>query len=302
MNEMNNCNQLMNKRIHAFVALACAGLFAAGSVQTQTVLGDADVARVQAVVSKNVPLNMGIGTVRASSVVMSGDTVTVDLSENFSDIPFTESSISKMKDDVKAALGPQGQGRKVKLTVAGVDVDDYFIDFDSSYKRKHAPFVTPVDKDRHYSKALDGNIVAMWPSHGLYFENKLNRWEWQRGRLMQTVEDMYTHSYVIPFLMPMLENAGAYVWDARERDTHKVAVVVDNDGGKASSINNRQVAIEAWSASEHPDSITLIATVQVKKLARRDTMKYAYRFIKPDSLLLYSGGKLWAAYARKKKK
>ena len=75
-----------------------------------------------------------------------------------------------------------------------------------------------------------------------------------------------------------------------------------DDGGKASSINNRQIAIEAWSASEHPDSITLIATVQVKKLARRDTMKYAYRFIKPDSLLLYSGGKLWAAYARKKKK
>ena len=74
------------------------------------------------------------------------------------------------------------------------------------------------------------------------------------------------------------------------------------DSGRASSINNRQIAIEAWSASEHPDSITLIATVQVKKLARRDTMKYAYRFIKPDSLLLYSGGKLWAAYARKKKK
>lgn len=246
MNEMNNCNQLMSKRIHAFVALACAGLFAAGSVQAQTVLGDADVARVQAVVSKNVPLNMGIGTVRASSVVMSGDTVTVDLSENFSDIPFTESSISKMKDDVKTALGPQGEGRKVKLTVAGVDVDDYFIDFDSSYKRKHAPFVTPVDKDRHYSKALDGNIVAMWPSHGLYFENKLNRWEWQRGRLMQTVEDMYTHSYVIPFLMPMLENAGAYVWDARERDTHKVAVVVDNDGGKASSAYGEQNGKCSW--------------------------------------------------------
>ncbi len=74
-----------------------------------------------------------------------------------------------------------------------------------------------------------------------------------------------------------------------------------DDGGKALSINNRQAALEAWSASEHPDSITLIATVQVKNQARRDTMKYAYRFVKPDSLLLYSGGKLSAAYVRKKK-
>lgn len=74
-----------------------------------------------------------------------------------------------------------------------------------------------------------------------------------------------------------------------------------DDGGKATSINNRQVALETWSASEHPDSITLIAIVQAKPLARRDTMKYAYRFIKPDSLFLYSGGKLAAAYVRKKK-
>ncbi len=74
-----------------------------------------------------------------------------------------------------------------------------------------------------------------------------------------------------------------------------------DDGGKASSFNYRLVAFEAWSASEHPDSITLIATVQAKPLARRDTMKYAYRFIKPDSLILYSGGKLAAAYVRKKK-
>ena len=37
-------------------------------------------------------------------------------------------------------------------------------------------------------------------------------------------------SYVLPYVMPMLENAGAYVFNPRERDVHTVEMIVDNDG------------------------------------------------------------------------
>ena len=70
----------------------------------------------------------------------------------------------------------------------------------------------------------------MWQSHGFYYEPKLTRWEWQRARIFQTVEDLYTQSYVLPFLVPMLENAGANVLIPRERDSQIAEVVVDNDG------------------------------------------------------------------------
>ena len=40
---------------------------------------------------------------------------------------------------------------------------------------------------------------------------------------------MYTQSYVLPFLMPMLENAGAYVMTPRERDTQRNESICDND-------------------------------------------------------------------------
>ncbi|MCL2502795.1 MAG: xanthan lyase, partial [Bacteroidales bacterium] len=53
--------------------------------------------------------------------------------------------------------------------------------------------------------------------------------EWQRPRLFQTVEDLYTQSYILPFLVPMLENAGAVVMMPRERDTQINEVIVDND-------------------------------------------------------------------------
>ncbi len=69
----------------------------------------------------------------------------------------------------------------------------------------------------------------MWPSHGWYYNNKMERWEWQRPRLFQTVEDLLPMSFTIPYIIPMLENAGANVFTPRERDTQTNEVIVDND-------------------------------------------------------------------------
>lgn len=95
---------------------------------------------------------------------------------------------------------------------------------------EQTPIVTRIDVPYKPQYGLNGKHIAMWASHGKYFEPKLNRWEWQRARLFETCEDLYTSSYVLPFLVPMLENAGAYVMMPRERDTQVEEVIVDNDG------------------------------------------------------------------------
>lgn len=82
---------------------------------------------------------------------------------------------------------------------------------------------------QYFHKGLSGRHLAIWQSHGRYYETSTSRWEWQRPPLFTTVEDMYTQSYVLPFLIPMLENAGAYVMTPRERDTQKYEVIIDND-------------------------------------------------------------------------
>ena len=86
-----------------------------------------------------------------------------------------------------------------------------------------------VQGDDNWSKGLQGRHIALWQSHGRYWETKTDRWEWQRAATHRTVEDLYTQSYVIPFLMPMLENAGAVVITPRERDPQPYEVVCDND-------------------------------------------------------------------------
>ena len=108
----------------------------------------------------------------------------------------------------------------------------------SDGKPVETPFLRPdprtetpplVSGSKWWGKGLSGRHIALWQSHGRYWSEKRERWEWQRGPAHRTVEDIYTQSYVVPFLMPMLENAGAVVLSPRERDPQTHEIVCDND-------------------------------------------------------------------------
>lgn len=98
-----------------------------------------------------------------------------------------------------------------------------------SKKVQDGVLVKNLSNPYNITKGLDGRHIALWQSHGYYYDQSLQRWEWQRARIFQTVEDLYTQSYVLPFLVPMLENAGANVLLPRERDSQINEVIVDND-------------------------------------------------------------------------
>lgn len=99
--------------------------------------------------------------------------------------------------------------------------------------------------------------IALWQSHGWYYESKLDRWEWQRARIFQTVEDLYTQSYVLPFLVPMLENAGANVLLPRDARLPTAEVIVDNDGCLTGrSVYTENSGDKLWSQGEGQASPT----------------------------------------------
>ncbi len=62
-----------------------------------------------------------------------------------------------------------------------------------------------------------------------YYDGDQRRWKWQRPKLFGTTEDLFTQTIVVPYLIPMLQNAGAIVFTPRERDWQKHEVIVDND-------------------------------------------------------------------------
>ena len=95
---------------------------------------------------------------------------------------------------------------------------------------KGNPWVTRISRPYEITRGLERRHIALWQSHGKYYINDKNTWGWQRPRLFCTTEDQFTQSFILPYLIPMLENAGANVFTPRERDTQKQEVIVDNDG------------------------------------------------------------------------
>lgn len=91
------------------------------------------------------------------------------------------------------------------------------------------PWVYRVSRPVHFTRGLLGRHIALWASHGRYYDVNSRTWRWQRPNLFGTTEDLFTQTIVVPYLIPMLENAGATVFTPRERDWQVHEVVVDND-------------------------------------------------------------------------
>ena len=244
-------NRARKTTIAMAAALAVSALFPARIMAGE--LSALTRVNVQNIVEATVPQSMMIGNVKVNSVAADDAQrcVTIDLNETYAYVPFTHDSINRLTAEIAKALPKQYSGYKVALTIDGNEIDAYMPLFGRDVQRKHEKrFITRVEPKFTYKSGLDGNIIALWQSHGWYFEPKLNRWEWQRARIFQTVEDLYTQSFVMPYLMPMLENAGAIVMSPRERDTSSYEAIIDADGGYAQPGYSETKGSEKWEKGE----------------------------------------------------
>lgn len=91
------------------------------------------------------------------------------------------------------------------------------------------PWVKNVSRPNSIENGLDGRHLSIWASHGRVYNPAQGNWKWQRVNLFGTNEDLFSQTFVIPYIIPMLENAGAVVWTPRERDWQNIETVVDND-------------------------------------------------------------------------
>ena len=107
-----------------------------------------------------------------------------------------------------------------------IAIDSSRLELRESNYKSH---VVNIDNKYILSEGLQNRHIAIWGGHGLYYSNEDSLWRWQRPNLFTTVEDLFTYSYVAPYIMPMLENAGANVYYPKERDTQAQELVIDFD-------------------------------------------------------------------------
>lgn len=165
--------------------------------------------------------------------------ITIFASDAFANQDFTPKSVSKIYKKVRKLLPDQYKNYKIRIAVNGMTIDNLATaeDYDNegmsrlwgNIDYKGEPWVQNISKPNTITKGLYNRHLSVYASHGRYFDNQKGIWKWQRPVLFGTTEDLFTPTVVVPFLIPMLENAGATVFTPRERDMQTNEVIVDND-------------------------------------------------------------------------
>ncbi|MBO4341003.1 MAG: xanthan lyase [Bacteroidales bacterium] len=167
-----------------------------------------------------------------------GKTLDFYFSRDLGDYPWRPGDEKWFKNTFKSLSGSLLKGYNTGIIMCGrLPLSDFQIPalrsdgkpLDNAFRipaRESIPLVRGRDS---WPEGLTGRHIALWQSHGLYYDSETGRWTFQRSATHSTLEDVYTQGYVLPFLIPMLENAGAVTMTPRERDTQVYEVVCDND-------------------------------------------------------------------------
>lgn len=137
------------------------------------------------------------GFVRIEGVDASRKRVRIYTSVGLSYYPFREQNLRAMYDSVRAVLPPEYRKASIELysdkrEVRGLIPMAYRTDAEFRKllrKKKVVPFVNRSQRPlvvRQSSpvaptQGLSGRHIALWQSHGRYFDQPANRWKWQRS-------------------------------------------------------------------------------------------------------------------------
>ena len=173
-------------------------------------------------------------SVRVSNIRVKNQFVTVYTNKALSVVSLSDNDVRNLRLLVSQMVLGNNQG-KVTIYTDGYEIGELVTSL-YRHRAKNVRYTLPAttqwvtNTSRPYSakQGLDGKHIALWGSHGQYFHQPTESWRWQRAKVWTTVEDLYTTSYTMPFLVPMLENAGAVVVQPRERDTQAHEEIVDN--------------------------------------------------------------------------
>lgn len=123
---------------------------------------------------------------------------------------------------------------------------------DFAYEGK--PWVKNISTPLTIDGGLNNSHLVVWQSHGIYYKNEKDAWYWQRSKLYSTIEDLFSQTFVVPFLIPMIENAGGIVYTPRERDWQNHESIVDNDyPNKQGTYSEISLSAESpWKTTDQP--------------------------------------------------
>ena len=176
------------------------------------------------------------------------ETLTVKVNDAFAEQSFTPQVVEDIYAKIKEVLPSPYDDYFLRVETHNYEIQELIPNRLRKHKDKDKtrmwgttdyqgePWVKNMDVPHDITEGLQNRHLSLWASHGRYYDVKNGVWKWQRPKLFGTTEDLFTQTIVVPYLIPMLENAGAVVFTPRERAWQKEEVIVDNDGCKRNYI------------------------------------------------------------------
>lgn len=187
-------------------------------------------------------------------------TLVITADEYFACQEFTPEITEHIYKKIKGEIPKVYRDFQIKVMTNGMAIDELIpnrlsqnadqsrlwgdIDYDGE------PWVKNISTPVKVTHGLQNRHLSLWASHGRFYDQARGSWRWQRPKLFGTTEDQYTQTIVVPYLIPMLEKAGAIVFTPRERDWQKEEVIVDNDGSKSNYIEVTNG--DKWQSTSQP--------------------------------------------------
>lgn len=183
-------------------------------------------------------------------------TIDIVVDKSFASQNFTPLSVDSIYIGIRQYLPKAYKGYKLKVITDNYAIDQLIPNRLAAVPDEERlwgninysgrPWVTNLSRPNNIQKGLQNRHLALWASHGRYFDWNKEVWKWQRPKLFCTTEDLFTPTIVVPYLIPMLENAGAIVFTPRERDWQKNEYIVDNDKHGGSSGYSEHAGHHKW--------------------------------------------------------
>lgn len=181
------------------------------------------------------------GPVKLKSVMKRGGSLDFYFTESLGDFPWHKTDVKWLRSTLKSLFPDEYKkyhlgeiySRRIeisRLVTPGLNYDGKPLENKHRVKSpSRSGAIVKCIGHQEFGKGLTGRHIALWQSHGRYYDVNEDRWIWQRPCMFRTCEDMFTQGFVLPYLVPMLENAGAYVMLPRERDIQVNEIIADND-------------------------------------------------------------------------
>ena len=219
------------KRIHIIAIGLIAAFYVSAQVPAQT-----PRQALQDTINSYIASIAYVGKAHIKKVQDNASNVTIQTDAALSRLPLTTEIVSQLENLSRQYLGI-GQHKQVNIISDNYNLRELITDrtlseskrrYENTNKHNQPPLTSNLSRPFNVTDGLEGVHLAVYASHGLYYHQVANRWIFQRARLFTSVEDRLTSAFTMPYLVPMLENAGAVVVEPRERDVQTQEVIVDD--------------------------------------------------------------------------